>query len=152
MSISMGLNVGGTFTNTVAYSTKGVQVAKVPSYSGNLPRILDESIRQLDLNLKEVTSLVISFPVAMHPVLAKTGATAGLLCNEGYIDTLDIQEGRKPYVLRAQQDKIYPLIRRRNRREISARLDPDGNSGCIFHRHTILSPPGARNDKRLKGM
>ena len=42
MPISMGLNVGGTFTNTVAYSEKGIQVVKVPSYAGDLPRILDE--------------------------------------------------------------------------------------------------------------
>lgn len=127
MPTSIGLNVGGTFTNTVAYSDKGVQLAKVPSYANDLPRILDESIQKLGLDMKEVTSFVISFPLAMHPLLARKGAETGLICNEGYIDTLDIQEGRKPYVLRAQQSKIYPLIKRRNRREISARMDPDGN-------------------------
>ena len=114
MPTSVGLNVGGTFSNMVAYSEKGVKIAKVPSYAGDLPRILDESIQKLDLDIKDITSLVISFPLAMHPVLAKTGAEAGLILNEGYRDTLDIQEGRKPYVLRAQQIADAGLQHRRN--------------------------------------
>jgi len=127
MSVLMGLNVGGTFSNTIVYSKDGIQIAKVPSYKGDLTRVLEESLRKLKLNLKEVSSLVISFPLAMHPVLDRSGAKAGLLCTEGFMDSLDTQEGRKPYVLRAQQDKIIALIKRRYRREISARIDPDGN-------------------------
>ncbi len=127
MSLLVGLNVGGTFSNTIVYSKDGLQVTKVPSYKGNLTRVLEESLQKLNLNLKEVSSLVISFPLAMHPVLDRSGAKTGLICTEGFIDSLDTQEGRKPYVLRAQQDKIVALIKRRHRREISARIDPDGN-------------------------
>ena len=127
MKLLMGLNVGGSFTNTAVYSEEGIKVAKVPSYKEDLPRILSESLQKLNVELDKVTSLIISFPLAMHPVLARNGAKAGLLCTEGFKDSLDIQEGRKPYVLRGQQDKIMSLIRRRHRREINERIDPDGN-------------------------
>ena len=122
----IGLNVGGTFTNTVAFSEEGLQIAKVPSYRGDLTKILDESLEKLDVELDKDTSMVVSFPLAMHTVLERSGVKAGLITTEGFSDSLEIQEGRKPYVLNGQQDRIVPLIRRRHTKGVSERIDPDG--------------------------
>jgi len=133
--LTIGIDVGGTFTDLVAIDTSGHTVfAKSLStpqdQSIGVMAGLDELARRLNLSradmLAQTQRLVHGTTVATNALLERKGAKVALLTTEGHRDVLEMREGLKGdrYDLRTPPPE--PLVPRELRFGVRERLRPGG--------------------------
>jgi len=133
---TLGIDVGGTFTDLVAIGPNGGAVfAKSPStpadQSLGVMTGLEDLARKLGLErshlLARTTRLVHGTTVATNALLERKGAKVALLTTEGHRDILEMREGLKGdrYDLRTPPPE--PLVPRERRFGVRERLGPDGS-------------------------
>src|SRR6201995_2317095 len=134
--LTIGIDVGGTFTDLVAIDEAGRTVfAKSLStpqdQSIGVMAGLDELARRLDLSradmLARTQRLVHGTTVATNALLERKGAKVALLTTEGHRDVLEMREGLKPdrYDLRSPPPE--PLVPRELRFGVRERLKANGD-------------------------
>jgi len=130
--ISLGIDVGGTFTDLALWDAGRSRLAvfKLPSVPDDPARgILDglttltarESVRPADL-----TFVAHGTTVATNALLEGKGARTALLTTRGFRDLLEIARQKRPHLYDLQADKPVALVPRRRRREVRERLAWDG--------------------------
>src|SRR5437867_3039287 len=127
MRSSVGVDVGGTFTDLVAREVSGrLRARKVPTTPANLARgVLNglAAVRPAGLP----ASVAHGTTVVTNAIVERRGARVGLVATRGFRDVLEI--GRMSrlhlYDLRLPP-KPEPLVERRLRLEVSERVGPDG--------------------------
>src|SRR5881397_4047560 len=127
MRSSVGVDVGGTFTDLVACEVSGrLRACKVPTTPANLARgVLNglAAVRPAGLP----ASVAHGTTVVTNAIVERRGARVGLVATRGFRDVLEI--GRMSrlhlYDLRLPP-KPEPLVERRLRLEVSERVGPDG--------------------------
>ena len=127
MRSSVGVDVGGTFTDLVAREVSGrLQACKVPTTPANLARgVLNglAAVRPAGLPV----SVAHGTTVVTNAIVERRGARVGLVATRGFRDVLEI--GRMSrlhlYDLRLPP-KPEPLVERRLRLEVTERVGPDG--------------------------
>jgi N-methylhydantoinase A len=132
---TIGIDVGGTYTDLVALDERGKAVfAKSPStpsdQSVGVMAGLDELARRLRLTRAEmlgVTDRVVhGTTVATNALLERKGADVALLTTEGHRDVVEMREGLKGdrYDLRSPPPE--PLVPRERRFGVKERLKANG--------------------------
>jgi N-methylhydantoinase A len=133
--LTIGIDVGGTFTDLVAIDGEGRTVfAKALStpldQSIGVMAGLDELARRLDLSradmLARTQRLVHGTTVATNALLERKGARVALLTTAGHRDVVEMREGLKGdrYDLRTPPPE--PLVPRELRFGVRERLRPNG--------------------------
>src|ERR1700726_989251 len=132
---TIGIDVGGTYTDLVAIDETGKTVfAKSPStpadQSIGVMAGLDELARRLKLTRAEMLAItdriVHGTTVATNALLERKGAKVALLTTEGHRDVIEMREGLKGdrYDLRSPPSE--PLVPRELRFGVKERLKADG--------------------------
>ncbi len=133
--LTVGIDIGGTFTDVVAYDHDDGRLAsvKVPSTPPNLvdgfmrglARILDG----IDAAPSQVSRLIHGTTIATNAVLEQKGARLGILTTEGFQDVLIIgrQKRTEMYDLFIDAETPIFLAPRRRIRGIAERIDADGD-------------------------
>jgi N-methylhydantoinase A len=133
--LSIGIDVGGTFTDLVAIDAAGRTVF---AKSLSTPRDqsigviagLEELARRLNLSraemLAQTTRLVHGTTVATNALLERKGARVALLTTEGHRDVLEMREGLKGNRYDLRTPPPEPLVPRELRLGVRERLRPDG--------------------------
>ncbi len=135
MHYTIGVDVGGTFTDVVGVDEEGREfLAKAPSTPGDQSEGVLDGLRNLaaaiGLTLAELlettTRIVHGTTVATNALLERRGAKTAMLTTEGHRDVTAMREGLKParYDLRLPQPPA--LIPRALRLPVRERLRPDG--------------------------
>src|SRR6201996_8678775 len=133
--LTIGIDVGGTFTDLVAIDATGRTVfAKSPStpqdQSIGVMEGLDELARRLDLSradmLARTQRLVHGTTVATNALLERKGAKVALLTTEGHRDVLEMREGLKSNRYDLRTPPPEPLVPRELRFGVRERLRPGG--------------------------
>jgi N-methylhydantoinase A len=135
MTYRLGVDVGGTFTDFALVNDAGdVIEVKTPSTPGNPGEamkigLLELSRRlgtDLDSFLAECRLLIHGTTVALNALLQHKGARTGLVCTEGFRDTLEIRLGYRD----RRYDFRYPpppiLVPRFLRQPVRERVDKLG--------------------------
>lgn len=134
MPIHVGIDVGGTFTDTVAISDGRMVRGKAFSTKDVTTGILGAlDVLQSELGLSEpdffadVTRFVLGNTIVTNAVDERKFAPVGLLTTRGFRDTLRISRSarggtRDPHEVTARED----ILPRSNIREISERIDKNG--------------------------
>ncbi|MEJ6019282.1 hydantoinase/oxoprolinase family protein [Corynebacterium sp. H113] len=124
----VAVDVGGTFTDVaiVNTETKELSVAKVPSTPDDPMRAVMNGIGQANVSLPEVEVLSHGTTVATNALITRNFPRAALVTTEGFRDVLEIRDGTKDELWDAYEDVSDPYIRRRDRYEVSERIDYDG--------------------------
>src|SRR4051794_23165986 len=133
---TIGIDVGGTYTDLVAIDQNGQTVfAKSPStpsdQSIGVMGGLEEIARRLKLTraqlLADTDRIVHGTTVATNALLERKGAKTALLTTAGHRDVIEMREGLKGdrYDLRSPPPE--PLVPRELRFGVSERLDPAGD-------------------------
>src|SRR5438552_17716306 len=133
---TIGVDVGGTFTDLVASDEAGHAVfAKSPStpadQSIGVMAGLEELAKRLNLTrdqrLAATDRLVHGTTVATNALLERKGAKVALLTTEGHRDVIEMREGLKPdrYDLRSPPPE--PLVPRERRFGVRERLKANGD-------------------------
>jgi N-methylhydantoinase A len=128
VSLRIGLDIGGTFTDLVVLDERTGRVTNTKALS--TPRhLLDGVLRCVDqagVDLADCRLLVHGTTVGINALLERTGARTALLTTEGFRDVLEI--GRGNYL--RMYDVLYQrpplLVRRDLRLEVPERLGARG--------------------------
>src|ERR1700742_2824382 len=133
--LTIGIDVGGTFTDLVAIDAAGRTVfAKSLSTpqdkSIGVMAGLDELARRLDLSrenmLAQTQRLVHGTTVATNALLERKGAKVALLTTEGHRDVLEMREGLKGDRYNLRTPPPEPLVPRELRFGVRELLKPGG--------------------------
>ncbi|WP_407114276.1 hydantoinase/oxoprolinase family protein [Bradyrhizobium sp. LMG 9283] len=134
--LTIGIDVGGTFTDLVAIDATGRTVfAKSPStpqdQSIGVMTGLNELARRLDMSRADMLAatqrLVHGTTVATNALLERKGAKVALLTTEGHRDIIEMREGLKGNRYDLRTPPPEPLVPRELRFGIRERLRPNGD-------------------------
>src|SRR6266516_7656092 len=153
MMFTIGIDIGGTYTDLVAIDENGTTVfAKSPAtpsdQSVGVMAGLEQLGRRLQLTRAEMLGLtdrvVHGTTVATNALLEQKGAHVALLTTEGHRDVIEMREGLKGdrYDLRSPPPE--PLVPRERRFGVKERLKANGD---------VLSPLDAKSlDDAIAGI
>lgn len=133
MSIRVGADIGGTFTDLVFVRPDGeLECRKRPSTPHDYSQAIVEGIRaycaEEDLAPQEVSELVHATTVATNAILERKGARTALITTEGFRDVLELRRIRVPLSYDLGWTKPEPLVERELRLEVRERLDAQGTA------------------------
>ena len=129
---SLGIDIGGTFTDIVALGTQGsVTSTKVSSTPDDYGRGISNGINALlsESSIKPATieNVVHATTVATNAILENKGAKTALITTEGFRDVLELRRIRIPEMYNLDYEKPAPLVPRKLRLEVKERLGPKGD-------------------------
>ncbi len=146
MSYTIGIDVGGTFTDIVVSSPDGATtIAKAATTPGDQSDgVLDGIARAaaaLHLSpaalLGQAGRIVHGTTVATNALLEGKAARVGMLTTEGHRDIIEMREGLKPERYNLRMTPPAPLVPRRLRLSVRERLRPDGATEVPLDRTSL---------------
>lgn len=139
MTVRIGADVGGTFTDVILIDDKGtVWTHKVPSSPPDPSRSPDKGFEQAVLDALDHLLHVTGIPgdaisevahgttVATNAVLEHRGARTALITTKGFRDVLELRRIRAPQMYDLFWDKPPPLVERYLRLELDERISAEG--------------------------
>lgn len=127
MALSIGVDVGGTFTDFLLLDSQAKQfrTAKVPTTVDDRSRGFMEGLEALEANIRQVDWLVHGTTAGTNAVLERNGARCGLITTRGFRDTLELGRRTRPNAY-GLAGNFEPLIQRKYRMEVDERIDAQG--------------------------
>lgn len=132
MRWSVGVDVGGTFTDFYALSeeTGEVRIAKRPSTPDDPGRAvleeLDEIAAEHGVPLGDVRRFAHGTTVATNALIQRRGGTVAMVTTRGFRDLLEIGRQTRPHMYDLYEDHPPPLVPRQHRFELDERVDATG--------------------------
>jgi len=126
-ALKLAVDVGGTFTDVVVFrpGAPQVEVAKVPTTPDVMSGVLD-GIRAAGVDLTQVGLFAHGTTVATNALITRSFPPAAMVTTKGFRDVIEIRRGNKDELWDAYKDVSPPYIRRRDRFEVTERLDYRG--------------------------
>ncbi len=126
--MKVGIEVGGTFTDLVAFDGDRVLVTKVPS----TPRRPDEGVmnalRASGIAFEAIEDLAHGSTVATNAVLERKGARTAFVTTEGFRDLLFLQRHDRKRIYDLFYRKPESVVARRDCFEVKERMLADGST------------------------
>ena len=133
MSLRIGVDTGGTFTDVCAFDevTGQVHIRKVSSTPDDPGRAILQGVDELltligDRTVDEVSYFAHGTTVGTNALLTGGGVRTGLITTRGFRDLLELGRGRRPHMYNPQADKPTPLVPRELRVEVTERVRHTG--------------------------
>ncbi|HEY8529904.1 MAG TPA: hydantoinase/oxoprolinase family protein [Paenibacillaceae bacterium] len=128
MGILIGVDIGGTFTDLIAFDEETGELyhAKSPSTPGNFVQGIMDCIRKGNVDLKNARNLVHGSTIAINTVIEENGARTALVTTKGMRDVYKIGRGNRPEAYNLFFRRPRPLVPRHLTYEVSGRMLPSG--------------------------
>src|SRR5690606_10690097 len=99
MAVTIGVDVGGTFTDFLLIDTETgeIRTGKVPTTVDDRARGFLEGIAGLGVTPEEIRWLVHGTTAGTNAVLEHKGAKTGLITTQGFRDVLELGRRTRPY-------------------------------------------------------
>ncbi|MGE0226474.1 MAG: hydantoinase/oxoprolinase family protein, partial [Acetobacteraceae bacterium] len=129
MTMRIGIDIGGTFTDLVAITEDGrVSTHKTASTPHDYGEGIIEGLRALlAREAAPVADVLHATTVGSNTVLEAKGARTALITTRGFRDILEIRDLRMPVLYDMRWTKPRALVERRLRLEVTEKLRPDGS-------------------------
>jgi len=124
MAGTLGVDVGGTFTDFLLIEDGRLRAFKRPSTPGAPAQAVLAGIGEMSATPDEV---VHGSTVATNAVLERKGARTGLVTTRGFRDVLEIGRQVRPKIYDLEPQRSEPLVPRERRYELDERVDAAGN-------------------------
>jgi N-methylhydantoinase A len=130
--ISVGIDIGGTFTDVIASGPAGISILKVPTTRANpgdaVAAGIAELLRRTGIKPKDIVRFAHGTTVATNAVIERKGARVGLIATQGFRDILELgrQMRRQMYDLRLRPETPGWLAPGARRVEVKGRIAADG--------------------------
>jgi N-methylhydantoinase A len=128
MAYAVAVDIGGTFTDLVAYDydTGAVAYSKSPTTYGNFVEGILACFDKAKVLPRNVSLVSHGTTLVINAIIQRHGANAALLTTKGFRDLIEIARGNRadPFDLHYRRDE--PLIPRDLRFEIAERIDATG--------------------------
>lgn len=127
MSLRLGVDVGGTFTDLVALGGDGRMVtAKVPSTPADQSEGVVSALRASGVEPAEVLAFSHGMTVATNALLERRGARTALVTTEGFRDVIEIARQNRPSLYDLSANRPAALVPRELRFTVRERVGPEG--------------------------
>ncbi len=133
MGNSVGIDIGGTFTDVVYAGPDGLITMKLLTTTADrslaAAQALERLAREHGIDAASITRFAHGTTVATNAVIERTGARVGLITTEGFRDTLEIgrQMRRQLYDLALRPETPGWLVPGARRVEVRERIGADGS-------------------------
>lgn len=129
MTLRIGIDIGGTFTDLVAITGDGrVVTRKTSSTPGDYGEgIVNGLTELLAAEPGPVSDVLHATTVGSNTILEGKGARTALITTRGFRDILEIRDLRMPVLYDISWTKPRALVERRLRLEVTEKLRPDGS-------------------------
>ncbi len=134
MSVRVGIDVGGTFTDAVMVDDERGEVhrTKVLTTADDQSKGTLEALQRLVDDPSQVASFYHGYTVGLNAALTRTGAKAGMLVTAGHRDLVDTGRHWRPFdenlydATWERPHQARPVVDRRHRREVPERMRENG--------------------------
>jgi N-methylhydantoinase A len=128
--VRVAVDVGGTFTDLCIFDEEShqIRVTKVPSTPDDLLVAVMNGVARANIDLADVTLFSHGTTVATNALITRNFPPAAMVTTRGFRDVIEIRDGTKDDLWDAYKDVSGPYIRRRDRFEVSERVDYAGNT------------------------
>jgi N-methylhydantoinase A len=128
MSYSVAVDIGGTFTDLVAYDDESHAVifTKSPTTYGNFVDGVLDCFAKAKLEPRAASFLNHGTTLVINALIERKGAKSALLTTMGFRDVLEIARGNRPDPFDLHYRRDEPLIPRELRFEVKERIGSKG--------------------------
>jgi N-methylhydantoinase A len=128
MSYVVAVDIGGTFTDLVAYDHDNHKVlyTKSPTTYGNFVEGILQCFDKAGIVPSEASFLNHGTTLVINALIQRNGAKTALVTSEGFRDVLEIARGNRPDPFDLYYQRDEPLVPRELRFEVPERMGPQG--------------------------
>ncbi len=129
MSFIVAVDIGGTFTDLVAFDSAANRVlyTKSPTTYGNFADGILDCFAKVRLSPGEAALVNHGTTLVINAIVQRNGARTALVTTAGFRDILEIARGNRPDPFDLHYRRDEPLIPRELRFEVNERMDARGN-------------------------
>jgi N-methylhydantoinase A len=148
-------DVGGTFTDLVAFSTdpetgrQEILTAKADTTPPEFERGVLDVLEKSGIVTSEIGFLAHGTTLVINAITERKGVKTGLITTTGFRDSLEIARGNRPDYFNLHYEKPPPFVPRYLRREVPGRLTHDGREREPLD---LADVPGIIEDFRADGV
>ena len=126
-SIRVAVDVGGTFTDICIFDDRSgkMRVEKLPSSADPIDAVL-QGVGKAGVDLHDVALFSHGTTVATNALITRRLPRAAMVTTRGFRDIIEIRRGTKEDLWDAYKDVAPPYVRRRDRIEVTERVDYAG--------------------------
>src|SRR3954452_18999066 len=126
----LGVDVGGTFTDAVAFDGAELHTAKSPSTPADVSRgvlaAVESVLERVGADAADVEVFAHGMTVGTNAVLTESGARTALVATDGFTDVLEVARQNRPDLYRLCAPKPVALVQRDLRIGARGRIGPQG--------------------------
>jgi N-methylhydantoinase A len=136
LSLVLALDIGGTFTDLVAFdlATGEIHQAKSSTTPYDLAVGIRETLAKSGLPMATAETFIHGSTVAINTAIERTGARTALVVTEGMRDVYKIGRGSRPEAYNLFFKRPEPYVPRHRTLEIVERLNADGDVVTVLDR------------------
>jgi N-methylhydantoinase A len=126
--LRVAVDIGGTFTDLVAYDeeTHDVVTVKTPSTPPEFIQGVIDALKKAEVAPQEIAAFKHGSTIATNAIIERTGANTGLLTTDGMRDVLGAGRANRPDLFNSNWDPSPVLVPRRNVLTVRERVDYEG--------------------------
>jgi N-methylhydantoinase A len=128
MSLRVAADIGGTFTDLIAFDeeSKQIQHAKSLTTPHDPVEGIIDCIRKANLDPRAIDNLIHGSTTAINTLIERKGATVGLIVTRGTRDVYIIGRGNRPEAYNLFFHRPQPLVPRHRTLEAAERMYSSG--------------------------
>ena len=128
MSYIVAVDIGGTFTDLVAFDrdTHRVLYTKAPTTYDNFAQGILDCFGKVDLSPEDAALVNHGTTLVINAIVQRRGAKAALVTTDGFADVLEIARGNRPDPFDLHYQRDEPLIPRERRYGVAERMNARG--------------------------
>jgi N-methylhydantoinase A len=136
VSLVVALDIGGTFTDLIAFDLAAgtIRHAKSSTTPYDLSVGIRKTLEKSGLKIAEIDTFVHGSTVAINTAIERTGAKTALIVTDGTRDVYQIGRGNRPESYNFFFKRPTPYVPRRDTFEVSERLDARGDVVTVLDR------------------
>jgi len=126
--LRVAVDIGGTFTDLVAYDeeTQRLITVKTPSTPPEFIQGVMDALKKAEVNPQEIAAFKHGSTIATNAIIERKGAKTGLLTTAGMRDVLGAGRANRPDLFNSNWDPSPTLVPRRNVLTVRERIDYEG--------------------------
>lgn len=124
----VGIDIGGTFTDLIAFDSDRGTTTSVKSLTtyGDLAEGVFDCARKAGLGAADIHYLFHGTTIVINTVIQRAGSRTALITTEGFRDVLEIARGNRPEPYNLMYRRAEPLVPRHLRFEVAGRMTSRG--------------------------
>jgi N-methylhydantoinase A len=140
LHIRLGVDIGGAFTDLVAFIEETGEIIWVKGETTplNLAEGVINVVKKSKVNLEKVTMFIHGQTLVINSIVTRDGAKVGLLTTKGHRDVLILQRANRRDMYNLRYRKPEPFVPRYLTLEVEERIDGTGNIITKLNKESVV--------------